>query len=199
MFTGIITHTGQVQEKTKTTLKIRAPHDVLEKLSTGTSIAVNGICFTATDKKEHSVFEIQYMPETEKKTNIRFLNPGAMVNLELPATPHTFLSGHIVQGHVDIVGKIIDIEKRGNSRIFAFQFDDKFAKYIVEKGSIAVNGISLTVIDVEKDFFTVGIIPHTLRNTMLSTAKKGDVVNIEIDVIAKHVEKLLQAYDKNTQ
>lgn len=199
MFTGIITHTGKIEKKSSASLEIRTPHDMWKKLSKGVSIAVNGICFTVIDKKEHDVFEIQYMPETEKKTNIRFLKPGNMVNLELPATPHSFLAGHIVQGHVDTTGKILNIEERGNSRIFTFQFDSTFAKYIVEKGSIAVNGISLTVIDAEKDFFTVGIIPHTWNNTMFSTAKKGDIVNIEIDIIAKHVEKLLKTYDKNTR
>lgn len=191
MFTGIITHLGKVTEKTSSSLVIEPEKGLLKKFEKGISISVNGICLTvvAFDKK---TFTINYMPETAKKTNIGELAVGSLVNLELPATGDTFLSGHIVQGHVDGVGMIRTIKKEGNSYIFRFTIPQKLTKYIVEKGSITVNGISLTVIEIDKDVFTVGIIPHTWDRTMLHTAKTGEKVNIEVDVLAKYIEKLVQ-------
>src|SRR6266404_1232026 len=189
MFTGIITHLGKVTEKTTTDLKIKANSQLLKKLTNGTSIAVNGICLTVVSKDKTS-FTINFMPETAKKTNIHYLKENDEVNLELPATASTLLSGHIVQGHIDSVGKITSIVKKGNSYLFAFSLPKSLNKYLVEKGSISVNGISLTVISVSKDEFTVGIIPHTWENTMLHTTKVGDFVNLEVDALAKYIEKL---------
>ena len=193
MFTGIITHLGTVIKKTETSLTIKTDAPLIKKLSDGTSIAVSGICLTvvSTDK---DTFSINFMPETAKKTNISSLKMGNEVNLELPATAETLLSGHIVQGHVDAVAKITAITKEGNSRIFTFAIPEELSKYIVEKGSISVNGISLTIISVKKDSFTVGIIPHTWEHTMLHAASVGDFVNIEVDALAKYIEKLIQSY-----
>jgi len=191
MYTGIITHLGTVLEKTPTDLKIKADSQLLQKLSKGESIAVDGICLTIVSKDKNS-FSINFMPETAKKTNIQYLNPATKVNLELPATASTLLSGHIVQGHIDMVGLIKSIVKKGNSYLFAVTIPQSFNKYLVEKGSISVNGISLTVISVSSDEFTVGIIPHTWEHTMLHTAKVGDFVNLEIDALAKYIEKLIK-------
>jgi riboflavin synthase len=191
MFTGIITYLGKVKKKTNTDLQITASEDLLHKLENGTSIAVDGICLTVISKKTDS-FSINFMPETAKKTNIQYFETDTLVNLELPATTDTLFSGHIVQGHVDGVTKIISIKPEGNSRIFTFSLPKELNKYLVEKGSIAVNGISLTVISVNETEFTVGIIPHTWTNTMLHTTKDGDVVNLEVDALAKYIEKLIQ-------
>ncbi len=191
MFTGIITHLGKVTQKTSNRLQIKIDSSFAKKLSNGMSIAVNGICLTVVSFDKNS-FEIDFMPETAKRTTIGFLKKHNLVNLELPATIETFLAGHIVQGHVDAVGKIIAIKKAGNSRMFTFSISRESSKYIVEKGSITVNGISLTVSAIGKDYFTVGIIPHTWEKTMLHTAKEGDFVNLEVDVLAKYLEKLIK-------
>lgn len=190
VFTGIVTHLGRIKEKTSTRLIITTDHDLLDKVTLGMSVAVDGICLTAVAFDETS-FTIDFMPETAAKTNIQQLNVGALVNLELPATSQTFLAGHIVQGHVDAIGTIQVITKEGNSRIFTIAIPESIEKYIVEKGSITVNGISLTVITVTKNTCTVGIIPHTWERTMLHTAHEGDIVNLEVDVLAKYLEKLL--------
>ena len=191
MFTGIITHLGTVTKKSQTDLTIKTSSDLLKKLSQGTSIAVDGICLTVVAKDKVS-FTINFMPETAEKTNIQYLKEGSEINLELPATADTLLSGHIVQGHVDTKGKITSITKKGNSYLFAFSIPKQLNKYLVEKGSIAVNGISLTVISVSADEFTVGIIPHTWEHTMLHAAKVGDYVNLEVDALAKYLEKLIK-------
>lgn len=191
MFTGIITHVSVVTKKTDTDLQISGSSDLLSKLDKGTSIAVDGICLTVVSKNKNS-FTVNFMPETAKKTNIQYLTRGTEVNLELPATIDTLFSGHIVQGHVDTVGEITDIKEDGNSRLFTFTIPQTLTKYIVEKGSIAINGISLTVISVTKIHCIIGIIPHTWNHTMLHSAKIGDMVNIEIDALAKYVEKLIQ-------
>ncbi len=191
MFTGIITHLGRVKEKTENSLVIETDSELIGKLTEGMSVAVNGICLTVVSH-DMSSFTIDFMPETAKRSNIQYLQRENLVNLELPATSETFLAGHIVQGHVDAVGKIKSIEEKGNSHIFTFSIPAEISKYIVEKGSTTINGISLTVIDVSDDYFTVGIIPHTWGKTMLHQTKIGDYVNIEVDVLAKYIEKLLR-------
>lgn len=191
MFTGIITHLGKVQKKDQAVFTFTADHSFVSQLEAGTSVSVNGVCLTVLKNPTKDMFSIEIMPETQQKTNMHTLQEADIVNLELPATVHTFLSGHIVQGHVDTTAKILKIQQDGNSYLFTFAISEMITKYIIEKGSITVNGISLTVITVEKDFFTVGIIPHTWKNTMLHEAKTGDLVNIEVDVLAKYVEKLL--------
>jgi riboflavin synthase len=190
MFTGIITHLGKVTEKTATRLVVSTDTTLLNKITLGMSIAVNGICLTAVSYDENS-FAIDFMPETAKRTTINSLEIGSIVNLELPATSETFLAGHIVQGHVDAMGEIRSIKDNGNSRVFTIKIPQDINKYIVEKGSITINGISLTVIDVDDATFSVGIIPHTWDKTMLHTSKEGDTVNLEVDVLAKYLEKLI--------
>jgi len=191
MFTGIITNLGKLQKKEKTIFTFTADNMLLKKLDKGASIAVNGICFTILQKPKGNSFSVEIMPETEEKTNIQYLQINDSVNLELPATADTFLSGHIVQGHVDQTVRIKNIKKVGNSYAFIFSLPSKLKKYMVKKGSITINGISLTIINIDKNSFSVGIIPHTWKNTMLSGAKIGDFVNIEVDVLAKYIEKLI--------
>ena len=191
MFTGIITNLGRLTKREGTYVVFTTDKSFLQRLSTGTSVAVNGVCLTVLEKPKANFFVVEVMPETEKKTNIGYLKENDIVNLELPATPATFLSGHVVQGHVDGISEILSITQEGNSRVFTFSLANKLHKYLVEKGSITINGISLTVISVTSDSFTVGIIPHTWEATMLHTAKVHDKVNVEVDVLAKYIEKLL--------
>jgi riboflavin synthase len=192
MFTGIITYLGTVKKKTDTDLTIATDKQLLKKLEKGTSIAVDGICLTVISKDTNS-FSINFMPETAKKTNIQYFKTRTEVNLELPATIDTLFSGHIVQGHVDSVGTIKSIHNEGNSLIFAITIPKSLTKYLVDKGSICLNGISLTVIAISNDEFTVGIIPHTLKHTMLHAALVGDFVNLEVDALAKYVEKIVKS------
>lgn len=191
MFTGIIENQGTIVRKSENQLEIKAGGNFMQKISQGLSISVNGICLTVIRFDKNS-FDVDFMPETKDKTNINFLKIGDEVNLELPATPETYLSGHIVQGHVDGVGTLTEIQKDGNSRILKISIPKNISKYLVYKGSVALNGISLTVISAENNLLTVGIIPHTWNKTMLHTLKNGDHLNIEVDILAKYLERLIQ-------
>ncbi len=184
MFTGIITDLGKIAEKTDKSLAVSVSSEFLSKLKKGTSVSINGICLTVINSNKHS-FAVDVMSETADRTNIRYLKTADLVNLELPATPSSFLSGHIVQGHVDGIGKIEKI----TSQILKVSVPLNLAQYLIEKGSVAINGISLTVTKTEKNYFTVGIVPYTWNNTMLHTIKIGNFVNIEVDILAKYVKK----------
>jgi len=210
MFTGIITHTGKVQTIAKQTISFRVPKTLYEKSSSGDSVSVNGVCLTIS-KKEKNNLHFDIMSETLKVTNLKAIRKGSIVNLELAATTKTFLSGHIVQGHVDGVGRIMrkqkieKTRKRENNKtkkhyVFTIQVPKNVHGFLVPKGSIAVNGISLTIIKVIKNGFTVGIIPHTLENTNLKNIHVGDKVNIEIDIVGKYIYSYLKNntnYEKN--
>ncbi len=191
MFTGIITHTGKFVSKKGEIFSFRTEEAICKKLVLGSSIAVNGVCLTVCKKPLKTLFSVTVMPETIKKTMLGSLKKNELVNLELPMTPESFFAGHIVQGHIDGTGVVTDIALEGNSRLLKITVLPEVSKYIVEKGSIALNGISLTVIKAGKAYFTVGIIPHTWTNTMLQKIKIGDMVNIETDIIAKYIEKLI--------
>lgn len=190
MFTGIITELGKLEAIEKNCFTFSAQKSLINKLKKGESIAINGVCLTVI-KKEKNRFSVEVMPETLKRTMLGELHLGDYVNLELPLSPNSFLSGHLVQGHIDGTAKIVSIVKEKNSWIFKFEVGKNLSKYLIEKGSVAVNGISLTVIGAGKDFFTVGIIPYTWNNTMLKFCEIGDKVNIELDVIAKYVKKFI--------
>lgn len=190
MFTGIITHVGKVESIKQYHYTFSADASFFQKLNQGTSVSVNGICLTVeADPQAHS-FSVEAMPETIKKTMIGGLNISQFVNLELPMSADTLFAGHIVQGHIDGTGRITAITSEGNSHIVTIGVKSKLARYVINKGSIAVNGISLTIIEARPSAFTIGIIPYTWMHTMLQYAKVGDGVNIEIDVLAKYVEKL---------
>lgn len=191
MFTGIIENLGTVENISDSQLSISAESDFIQRVSEGLSISVNGICLTVAEFGDKS-FKIDYIPETKDKTNIGSLKNGDIVNLELPATPETFLSGHVVQGHIDGVGEFKGISQDGNSKVLSIAVPDRLNKYTVYKGSITLNGISLTVIEIKDNILKVGIIPVTWEKTMLKQIKVGDQINIEVDVIAKYVEKLIQ-------
>lgn len=191
MFTGIITHLGKISKKTDRELTISTDRQFLSKIQKGTSVSINGICLTVTETGR-DLFAVDFIPETANRTNIKYFQPDDLVNLELPATPTSFLSGHFVQGHIDGVSKLLDIKVSSNSHILKFATSPSFAKYTVKKGSIAVNGISLTVIEAGEKFLTVGIIPYTWNHTMLHTIKTGDSVNIEVDILAKYLEKQIK-------
>lgn len=190
MFTGIITEVGKIIKKNGSQLIIGTKEDFIKKLSVGESICLNGVCLTVSDLKNTS-FKVNVMPETWEKTNLREIKDEDLVNLELPLTPNSFLSGHIVQGHVDGVAKLENIKKKGNSRILKFSIPTYLSKFLVEKGTITLNGISLTVIKVEENFFSVGIIPFTWEHTMLKKVKVGDKLNIETDIIGKYVRRFV--------
>ena len=187
MFTGIITHTGKVRKASGNKLVIES--DLAGRLMVGDSISVSGICLTVTESHENS-FSVDFIQETNDKTNIGSLKENDLVNLELPATPSSLLSGHIVQGHVDTTAKVKEIINEGNQKTFAFELRDNLSKYMVDKGSVTINGVSLTLINVANKEFSVGIIPHTYKTTSFSNLRIDDSVNIEVDVIAKYVEKL---------
>lgn len=193
MFTGIISNLGEIKKIDKRKYFISAEEKLISKLAIGDSIAVNGICLTVKDFLGKDTFMVEVMPETEKKTMLAYLKKGDKVNLELPMTMDRFFSGHLVQGHVDATATLLEIKKEANSRILTFMISEPLSKYIVNKGAIAVNGVSLTVIKAAKDWFCVGIIPHTWENTTFKQIKVGDKVNIEVDIIAKYVEKLISA------
>lgn len=192
MFTGIISNLGKLKNRNKTKLTFSTDLTFCKKISKGISIAVNGACLTVFGQPAPSSFSVEVIPETKNKTTLSQLKLNDLVNLELPVTPSSFLAGHLVQGHVDAVTTLLNITKQGNSHLLKFSIPSDLAKYIAEKGSVAVNGISLTVIKVGKNYFTVGIIPYTWNNTMLKTVKINDMVNIEVDILAKYIEKLLR-------
>ena len=191
MFTGIISHLGKLTKVQDSVFTFSAAKTFFSFLKKGTSIAINGTCLTVTSIPRSDAFSVEIMLETLKRTMLGKLKVDDIVNLELPVTANTLLSGHIVQGHVDGIGKVENIKKEGNSRLFTIKIPSRLSKYIVEKGSIAINGISLTVICAQTSYFTVGIIPYTWKHTVLSKLQSGDLVNIETDILAKYLEKLL--------
>jgi len=167
------------------------PKAFFGKVKISDSVAVDGICLTLT-KKKNSLLSFDVMPETVSKTNLKYKKLGDKFNLELPLTLQKELGGHFVQGHVDGVGTVKKIQKRGNSHVFTIQAPKKLLAFIADKGSIALNGISLTVIKALEDGFTTGIIPYTWKETNLHQAEIGTKVNLETDIIAKYVKKLIR-------
>ena len=198
MFTGIIEELGTVASLVKQTagarLNVRCAL-VLEDLKPGSSIAVNGVCLTAVEMNGTS-FSADLAPETLRRSNLGDLSCGARVNLERPLLATGRLSGHIVQGHVDGTGEFISLEQIGDENWWLkIRVPAGFDRYLVFKGSIAIDGVSLTIASLEGHELGVTIIPHTFQNTSLGTHQVGDRVNLECDVLAKHVEKLLQSLE----
>ncbi len=192
MFTGIIAGLGQVQALTSGRLVVSPPKELLPRL--GGSIAVNGVCLTASEVNgadQDQWFAADLSPETLARTNLGSLRPGERVNLELPLLAEGRISGHFVLGHVDTVGEIISIEPQGGSYLFSFAVPPRFDHLLVEKGSVAVDGISLTAFNIREGRFDVAVIPHTYRVTNLQDRRPGDPVNIEFDILGKYVAKLL--------
>jgi riboflavin synthase len=189
MFTGIIEELGTVAASDNR-LVVRCS-TVLEDAQEGSSISVNGVCLTAVDLTAGS-FSADLAPETLARTNLGDLRPGSVVNLERPVTPATRLSGHIVQGHVDATGELVALDElRDGNWWLKIRIPEGLDRYLVHKGSIAIDGISLTIAALDGDVLGVTIIPHTYSNTTLGSRRVGERVNLEVDVLAKHVEKLL--------
>jgi len=198
MFTGIIEELGTIaammSRPTGARITVRCA-TVLSDASEGVSIAVNGVCLTALDIRPNS-FSADVAPETLRRTNLGTLSAGSRVNLERPLSPTGRLSGHIVQGHVDGTGEFLSLDSLGEDNWWLrVRVPTELDPFLVFKGSIAIDGISLTIAALEGDVLSVTIIPHTFRNTTLGGYKPGARVNIECDVLAKHVEKLLRKLD----
>ena len=194
MFTGIIEELGTVERVTRgrvsAILAIRA-EAILSDLKIGDSVAVNGVCLTATSLTGHG-FTADVMHETLDRSSLAGLGPGSPVNLERAMAADGRFGGHIVAGHVDGVGTIAAIEQDDNAIWFTITAPEQVLRYVVEKGSIAIDGISLTVARVEPDRFAVSVIPHTAAVTLLGRRRTGDRVNLESDIIGKYVERLLR-------
>jgi len=155
------------------------------------SIAVNGVCLTVVSFLGLRIFSADISRETIERTTFKYLKHSSEVNIELPITIETFLSGHIVQGHIDTIAEVNYLKKEVGNTILEVKFPDKYSKYMVEKGSIAVDGVSLTAFDVKKNIFKAAIISQTLGSTSIGGYKKGDKVNLEFDIIGKYVERML--------
>ncbi len=192
MFTGIIEEVGKVLDLTPSGSGVRLTIEatkMLDDIEIGASIAVNGCCLTVTDYGDNW-WSADAVPETMDRTSLGSLAQQSLVNLERPVQPSGRLGGHIVQGHVDSTTQIMNIESEDDgSYKYTFDLDDSWSRYICEKGSIAIDGISLTVANVDDTSFSIAIIPHTWEVTNLSNKTSGDSVNIEVDVLAKYVER----------
>jgi len=193
VFTGIVEELGSVQAVTDlgdaARLSITGP-TVTSDARPGDSIAVNGVCLTVVDIVD-GAFTADVMLETLRRSSLGAVAPGSPVNLERAARVDSRLGGHIMQGHVDGVATVLAVDPTENWTTVSFALPEGLARYVVEKGSIAVDGVSLTVVHVDDESFSVSLIPTTLAHTTLGTRRPGDVVNIEVDVIAKYVERLL--------
>ncbi|WLR43792.1 riboflavin synthase [Bacillus carboniphilus] len=196
MFTGIIEEIGTVQsikeQRNAAQMEIKAKR-ILEDVQVGDSIAVNGICLTVTNFEQEK-FSVDVMPETIKVTNLIDLKVGSTVNLERSMSANGRFGGHFVSGHIDGVGQIIERRPESNAIYYRVKVNPSLSNLMIEKGSIAVDGTSLTIFDVEKDSFLVSIIPHTASETIIGQKREGDRVNIECDMLAKYVHRFTEQH-----
>ncbi len=194
MFTGLVEEVGSIVEKIKTgdgfRFKIGA-NKVTDDMSIGSSIAVNGCCLTVVEKNGNT-FAVDTIEETLKKTNLGMTNITDKVNLERPLKANERLGGHFVLGHIDTIGIVEDIEELSNSHFVKISFPAEFAKYLIYVGSVSIDGTSMTVAQLGENNFSVGIIPHTWKETIFSEKKVGDSVNLEFDVLGKYVERIME-------
>jgi len=193
MFTGIVEELGVVEaledQGDAVRLTVRGPHVVVDA-RLGDSISVNGCCLTVVER-DGETFTADVMRETLDKTSLGALEPGGRVNLERAVTPSSRLGGHIVQGHVDGTGTVVRREPSEHWELVEVSLPADLSRYLVDKGSVTVDGVSLTVVSAGQDRFTVSLIPETLARTTLGLKQAGDSVNLEVDVVAKYVERLL--------
>ena len=194
MFTGLVSDLGRITRAERSADGVRLTVDcgLTSDLHPGDSVAVNGVCLTAIAVAD-GAFEADVMNETLQRSSLRDAAAGTEVNLELPLRASDRLGGHIVQGHVDGVGTVQELADDGFARRVRISAPDEVLRYVVEKGSVAVDGVSLTVADCDNASFTVSLIPETLQRTNLQQAQAGTRVNLEVDVLAKYVEKLVGA------
>ena len=189
MFTGIVEEIGTINNLVNSVLTIHA-EKVLTDIKLGDSIAVNGTCLTVVNFTE-SKFSVDLAPETLRRTTFGDLNPGDTVNLERALSANDRFGGHMVQGHVDATGRVISIRDEGDSSIFRISNPKRLKPYLVEKGFIAIDGISLTIVKVLSSSFTLSVIPYTRINTNLRDQQIGRKVNLEVDILAKYIENLM--------
>ncbi len=189
MFTGIVEEIGRVQSVSSGGLVIRVSREMAD-LRVSDSISVNGACLTVTSRDEDS-FSVDVVPETLRRTNLGALRAGDPVNLERSLAVDGRFGGHVVQGHVDATGAIESVAQEGEALLVRFRAPPSIMRYVVEKGFIAVDGVSLTVVDCDDRSFSVTVIPFTRDNTILGSKAAGDAVNLEADIMAKYVERLL--------
>ena len=187
MFSGIVAEIGEVEAVEPGRLRVRA-RTVLDRTRVGGSVAVNGVCLTATTV-EADAFTADVMPETFRRTALGAVRPGSRVNLEAPLAFGDEVGGHLVQGHVDGTGEVASTAEEGNARLLTLRVPDTVGRYCVEKGSIAVDGVSLTIVGVAGDRVSVSLIPHTLASTIAGGYEVGTIVNLEADVLAKYVAR----------
>ena len=192
MFTGIVEEIGRVTSTQPGNLVIAASK-VLQGMELGGSIAVNGVCLTITNLNSNS-FSIDIMPETLRRTNLGLLRAGAEVNLERPVTLGKQLGGHLVQGHIDDTGRVTSVTWDGEAMLIKLEAPPEAMHYIIKKGFITVDGVSLTIVDYDTSSFLVSIVDYTRKHTTLGGKQVGDLVNLEVDIIAKYVERLSQAH-----
>lgn len=196
MFTGIVEETGIVTSVSSGRITIKC-NKVLEETKIGGSISVNGVCLTVTNLENES-FTADVSPETFKVTNFSDLKTGSIVNLERALCLKDRLGGHIVSGHIDTVGKLSKLTRLDDFYEIKVEFNNEYKKYVVNKGSITINGISLTIVECGENFVTIAVIPHTFDYTVLKYLKAGDNVNLEFDILAKYVEKNLLSADNSS-
>jgi riboflavin synthase len=191
VFTGLVTATGTVRalERHGEGVRLRIRTELARELAPGDSIAVNGVCLTAVEP-DGDGFAADVMPETLARSSLGPLATGDEVNLELPLRVGDRLGGHVVQGHVDGTGTVRSVRANGFARVVRVGAAQELLRYVVEKGSIAIDGVSLTIVEVDGDGFSVSLVPETLERTTLGDAEPGRTVNLEVDVLAKYVEKL---------
>ncbi|MCI8719027.1 MAG: riboflavin synthase [Lachnospiraceae bacterium] len=193
MFTGIIEEIGTIlaiKKGTRSAVLTVKAEKIMKDIHIGDSIAVNGVCLTVISF-ENGQFDADIMPETLNRSSLGQLKSGSHVNLERAMAADGRFGGHIVAGHIDGTGTIHEIKKDDNAVWYTINAEDKIMRYIIEKGSVAIDGISLTVAQTFKNYFKVSIIPHTMQKTVLEEKKKGDIVNLENDCVGKYVEHLL--------
>jgi riboflavin synthase len=192
MFTGLVQDLGRIvsADRNGEGARVTVETELAKELSEGDSVAVNGVCLTATDVGDRS-FAADVMNETLSWTSLADVEPGTGVNLELPLRPSDRLGGHVVQGHVDGLATIAETSDDGFARRVRFETEPSLLRYVVEKGSIALDGVSLTVIEIGDSWFTVSLIPESLERTNMGAAGPGTKVNVEVDVLAKYVERLI--------
>jgi len=193
MFTGLVEEKGKLNQKIKTgdgyQLVIESVK-IIEDLGIGSSISVNGCCLTVV-KKDGNTFSVDTIEETLKKTNLGSLEVGDKVNLERPLKADARLGGHFVLGHVDTKGQVVEIKELSNSHLITIAYPEDFKKYLIIVGSVSIDGVSMTVAQLEGNTFSVGVIPFTWQETIFSSKKAGDTVNLEFDVLGKYVERIL--------
>jgi riboflavin synthase len=192
LFTGLVSDLGTVTAVDASDGGVRLTVDTALQLGEGDSIAVNGVCLTATSLPD-GAFTADVMHETLRRSSLGTLETGSKVNLELPLRADDRLGGHFVQGHVDGLGTVRDVREEGFAHVLSIGAPPEILRYVIEKGSIAVDGVSLTVSGLGEDWFQVSLIPETLERTILGETTTGTPVNLEVDVLAKYIERLVPA------